>query len=42
MTQNCKGTLQFDGSGVGLLNMRLFCMTHEVLRNHMHHFLTGR
>ena len=22
--------------------MKLFCLTHEVLHNHMHHFLTGR
>lgn len=40
-TPGCKGKLIFDGQSAGLLNMKSFCITYEVLRHHMHQFLTG-
>ena len=39
---SCDGKAYFDGQNMGLLNMTSFCITYEVLRNHLHQFLNGR
>lgn len=41
-TPECDGKVNFDGSRVGLLNMKTFLVSHEVLRSYMYHFLMGR
>lgn len=41
-TAGCPGKLLYDGSEECILNMGLFCITYEVLRNHMYHFFHGR
>lgn len=38
----CSGVIPFDGQSVALLCMGVFCITYEVLRTHMYHFLMGR
>lgn len=39
---SCNGRAYFDGQNMGILNMTSFCITYEVLRNHLHQFLNGR
>ena len=41
-TDGCDEKLEFDGSQLGLLNMKTFLVSYEVLRNYMYHFLLGR
>lgn len=41
-TNNCMGKLTYDGLEDGVLNMGIFCISHEVLRDYMFHFLYGR
>ena len=38
----CNGKAYFDGQSMGLLNMKSFCISYEVLRYHLHQFLNGR
>ena len=42
ITDGCVSKLSYDGLDDGVLNMKIFCISHEVLRNHMFHFLYGR
>ena len=42
LNDKCGRTDAFDGQSIGLLNMKLFCVTHELLRHHMYQFLLGR
>ena len=41
-TEGCDGKMDFDGYLTGLLNMRTFLVSYEVLRSYMYHFLLGR
>lgn len=38
----CNRKEYFDGQSMGLLNMKSFLITYEILRHHLHHFLNGR
>ena len=42
LNDECGRIDEFDGQSIGLLNMKLFCVTHELLRHHMYQFLLGR
>ena len=37
-----EGKFTVDGNTIGILNMGRFLLSHEVLRDYMHHFLLGR
>ena len=38
----CDKGENFDGNGIGILNMGRYLFSHEVLRDYMNHFFFGR
>ena len=42
LNDECGRIDEFDGQSIGLLNMKLFCVTHELLHHHMYQFVLGR
>ena len=42
MCPNCHGVVHYDGSSDSMLNMGSFAVSHNLLRNFMHHFVHGR